>query len=136
MRKLILITFLLMTLVLADSASADDFAYRVAAKCTGEASFAIEGCAWTVVNRLDAGWSKSKVLNAYYARSIPPTQESIDLVRPILDGTTDKENPDFYYMLSFQDVHNLGIEHIEPLEIIVKDPNRYEIWFYDINLWR
>jgi hypothetical protein len=131
MKKNILIALAVICLLCLGSANSDSFVYSVAARCTGEASFAVEGCAWTVYNRLEAGWVKSKVLNAYYAKSIRPTQKSINLVRPILDGTTEKENPGYYFMFSLQDVRYLGIEDLEPIGKVINIPNRSEIWFYE-----
>ena len=41
------------------------FAGQVAAKCSGEAAFAVQECACTVKNRLEAGWSARGVLVHY-----------------------------------------------------------------------
>lgn len=85
-----------------------DFPTSVAARCTGEASFAVALCACTVKNRLDAGWSRSKVLSSYYARSIPPTAKAVETARAVLAGEQSCPK-DAYYLFSRTDIRYLGL---------------------------
>ena len=80
----------------------------VAAKCKGEFSAAIVPCACTVKNRIDAGWSSSKVLSAYYARSVPASDAEVDAVADVMSGAVECD-PNLYFMYSRQDTFTLGI---------------------------
>lgn len=85
----------------------------VAARCRGEASFAIPLCACTVRNRLDAGWTEGRVLEAYYAPSVPASKEQIESVAAILRGEVEC-NPKLYFMYGAGDVRALGLGRYEP----------------------
>lgn len=110
-------------------ASAQDFATAVAARCKGEASFAVTECACTVRNRLGAGWSVGNVLDAYYAADAQPTQQEVDMVASVLDigqGCGAE-----YFMWSLQDCQSLGIDDIAPLERVVLVDGVLEVWLYE-----
>jgi len=115
-------------------ADTNTFPERVAAKCTGEASFAVPECACTVKNRLDVGWSEAKVLDAYYAPSISPTTNAISITTSILNEETEC-NKDFYFMLSLQDTYYLGLHDIKPAGKVVRVKNVSEIWLYPRSAW-
>jgi hypothetical protein len=120
---------LAITLAVSRPAVAQDFATTVAARCKGEAPFAIAECACTVRNRLSAGWSEGKVLEAYYASDALPTQEEIDLVASVLDigqGCGAE-----YFMWSLQDCRRLGIDDIAPLRRVVLVDGVLEVWLYE-----
>lgn len=100
---------------------------RVAARCKGEASFAIAGCACTVVERLEAGWNPAKVLNAYYASDSKPTEEDISVVQSILSRRVDCIDG-MYYMFSESDTNYLRLDR-DKATTSVSDKGR-SIYFY------
>lgn len=104
----------------------NDFPYRVAARCKGEASYAIRDCACTVRNRLDAGWAEHRVLDAYFAMDVEPTRQEVDRVRAVLILGCKE---DYYFMYSREDVYNLGISHVVPLQRLFGETG--EVWFYE-----
>lgn len=85
------------------------FVERVADRCTGEASFAVEACACTVKNRIDVGWNPAKVLNAYYAPDIASSADSQATVAAILAGETDCPDT-YYYIWSSSDLRYIGLD--------------------------
>lgn len=87
----------------------------VANRCAGEFSepVAIAHCACTVQNRLQAGWSQWRVLDAYLAPDSVATPADVTTVAAVLDGST--ACGDEYFMLSKADTIMLGIDHIEPV---------------------
>lgn len=104
----------------------DDFAYDVAAKCKGEAAFALPECACTVVNRLARGWDESSVLMAYFAKPRIPTEAEVWMVNYVLENGCAA---DYYFMFSKEDVYHLGISHIVPRGIIFS-PNGGDLAIY------
>lgn len=100
---------------------------RVAARCKGEASFAVAGCACTVVERLEAGWNPAKVLNAYYAGDSRPTEEDVAVVQSVLSGRVDCIDG-MYYMFSASDTNYLHLDR-DKATVSVSDKGR-EIYFY------
>lgn len=107
--------------------SAASFNYQVAARCKGEASFALSACACTVRNRLQAGWSQNKVLHAYHAPDARPTAVEVELVGNVLDGAATCDAR-LYYMYGLGDVFRLGLQHTPPLLKIVH--GQKQVWFY------
>lgn len=91
------LTQIVVYLALTLSPMTDNFYYDVAARCKGEASFAIKECAATVRNRIEVGWNKNKVLDAYYAPDITPTEEEVHLVRDAFED--ENYLPTVYFML-------------------------------------
>lgn len=106
----------------------ETFPTRVAARCKGEASFAIRDCACTVYNRLEAGWSEHNVLDPYFAVDVTPTDKEVQRVRALLT-TGCKEA--YYFMYSKEDVYALGISHIHPLQRRFSADGTREVWFYE-----
>lgn len=86
----------------------DGFAQRVANRCRGEATFAIQACACTIKNRLAAGWSERRVLEHYYAPDSHATPTEVAQVAAVLDGRTVCP-VDFYFMFSETDRRYLGL---------------------------
>lgn len=107
---------------------------HVAAICKGEASFAIEACACSVRNRLDAGWRPELVMSAYYAPAVPVEAEEIELVRRVLAGETPC-NPDFYFMLEPASAIALGMTHLAPAGVVTAPDGRH-VFFYPRRAWR
>ena len=107
---------------------------HVAAVCKGEASFAIEACACSVRNRLDAGWRPDLVMTAYYAPAVPVAAEEIDLVSRVLAGATPC-NRDFYFMLEPASVLALGMSHLAPAGVVTA-PDGRRVSFYPRRAWR
>lgn len=100
----------------------------VAAKCAGEASFALRECSCTVVNRLHAGWSEYRVLDAYYAPSVAATPEQVAAVAEVMEGRAACD-PGLYFMWSREDVRWLGYEVYTPA-LVVTDGVGREVRFY------
>ena len=84
----------------------DSFVYSVAARCSGESSADVWECACTVRNRIASGWSVRKVLSAYYAPDVRPSDQAIDEARKGLHGL--ECSPDWYYLMSASDLRYLG----------------------------
>lgn len=103
-----------------------DFAYDVAAKCKGEADFAIPECACTVYNRLEAGWDVRYVLDAYYANPRVPYPAEVWMVTQVLGEGCDLP---LYYMFGKQDFWLPGIKWITPYCYLEKG-NR-GVYFYE-----
>lgn len=99
----------------------------IAAKCRGEASFAVSQCACTVRNRLDAGWSEYRVLDAYHAPSVQASPEQVQLVADVMSGAISCD-PGLYFMYGAGDVQALKLEQFEPA-LIVRSGDK-EVRFY------
>lgn len=106
--------FILSILLLANvqaqtpSWATESFIHSVAARCSGESSSAVYECACTVRNRVNAGWNPNKVLSAYYAPDVRPTEQAVqDAVRGLSGiGCHD----DWYFLMSHSDIKHLGWE--------------------------
>lgn len=131
----LLLTLLMLVTPSVVEAGTTTFPERVAARCTGEASFAVPECACSVKNRLDAGWAESKVLSAYYAPDVRPTQDAIEVTRKTLAGEIEC-NKDFYFMFSLQDTIYLGLNDIEPAGKVIRTEGVSEIWLYPRSAWK
>ena len=85
-----------------------------------------------VVNRLAAGWSEWRVLDAYYAPSVAATPEQVAAVADVLAGRVACD-PGLYFMYSEADVRWLGYEHYTPVRIVRAADGRkvlfYTRWF-------
>jgi hypothetical protein len=92
-----------------------DFAHAVAARCKGESAYAIGACTCTVRNRLLAGWSEARVLDAYFAADVPPTEAEVTLATQMLIGC----RTDLWFMFSTADRSTLGLETVTPVLTIV-----------------
>lgn len=103
------------------------FSQRVANRCRGEATFAIQACACTIKNRLAAGWSEQRVLEHYYAPDSRATPADIAQVAAVLDGRTICP-PDFYFMFSETDRRYLGLASARASGKITQDGKI--IWLY------
>ena len=84
----------------------DSFIHAVAARCSGESSADVWECACTVRNRIASGWSVRKVLSAYYAPDVRPSDQAVVEARKGLHGV--ECNPDWYYLMSASDLRYLG----------------------------
>jgi hypothetical protein len=71
----------------------------------------------TVKTRIEAGWRSDRVLDAYYAPSVPVEEKYVYLAYFILNGIDSFDCQGVYYMYSNQDINYLGIE---PDRIIIK----------------
>lgn len=103
----------------------------VANRCVSEASFAVAECACTVRNRIDAGWSRRKVLSAYYAADGVATPAQVEQVAAVLDGRASCD-PDLYFMYGAGDVMALGLERYTPALVVQnggKEVRFYRRWF-------
>lgn len=70
-----------------------------------------------VVNRLAAGWSEWRVLDAYYAPDAPATEEQVHRVAAVLDGR-EACSPDLYFMWSAADIAYLHYGDYEPALVV------------------
>lgn len=105
----------------------------IAARCKGEASFAVWECVCTVKERLENGWSPDRVLMHYYAPSVPVTPAEIKLAGAVLDGSLPC--PDgMYYMFSASDVMSLGLSPSDATVIVENSGRR--ILVYPIDTFR
>lgn len=86
------------------------FADQVAARCSGEASFAVQACACTVKNRIDAGWNPHRVLTHYHAPDVRPAPAAVEVTRATLAGELDCP-PAYYYLWSHTDIVQIGLRH-------------------------
>lgn len=82
------------------------FVQTVAARCSGESSRAVHACACTVRNRLLAGWSEHRVLDAYYAPDVRPTARAVAEAGRGLAGEGCSD--DWYFIISPSDAAYLG----------------------------
>lgn len=84
-----------------------DFIDRVARRCAGEGSHprAMQICACSVRHRLEVGWARDNVLDAYYARDVPYSREGLEMVIRGLSG--DCVGGEYFY-ISKHDVIVLG----------------------------
>lgn len=105
----------------------------IAARCKGEADFAIVECVCTVKERLENGWSMNRVLWHYYAPSITPTPDEIKLAGDVLDGSL--ACPDgMYYMFSSSDIMGLGLRPADATVVVASGNKR--IYIYPIDTFR
>lgn len=112
--------------------NASAFGLRVAAKCKGEARFAIAECATTVYNRLQYAWTEENVLDPYFATSIMPTRSEAWIVDSILVAP---QSPDerLFFMLSYSDLQNLCLDPNDAL--VTKTNGVLSVYFYDYPVW-
>lgn len=110
----------------SDVKAQDDFVFDVAAKCTGEAAFAVAECACTVFNRLDAGISPDVVLDAYFAEPVSPSPFALWATREVL---THGCTLPLWFMFSTSDTFVLGLNDTPPLLRVTK--GNLSIHFYD-----
>ena len=82
------------------------FVQAVAARCSGESSRAVHACACTVRNRLAAGWSERRVLEAYYAPDVRPTEQALAEAERGLSGEGCEDS--WYFIISPSDAVHLG----------------------------
>lgn len=112
-----IVAFLILLVILAwasldaQAQSDPDFPRAVAARCKGESAYAIGECACTVRNRLLAGWSQNRVLDAYFAEDVEPVPAEIWLAGYYLKDC----RPDLWFMFSGHDVAVLGLDYELPL---------------------
>jgi hypothetical protein len=99
----------------------------IAQRCAGEASFAVQECACTVRNRLDAGWSAHRVLEAYYAPDAHATPAQVATVAAVMAGD-EACSADLYFMYSWADVAYLGLGDYTPA--LVVESNGKVIFFF------
>jgi hypothetical protein len=105
MGKLLGVVYLVLVMVTNVQAEHHSFAYDVAARCKGEADFAIPECACTVYNRLQAGWSEALVLSAYYAPDKAPSRLEVWVVEGVLEQGC---NQPLYFMFGRGDLWVVG----------------------------
>lgn len=100
----------------------------VADQCVTEASFAVRECSCSVRNRLTAGWSERRVLDAYYAVPGHADAAQVAAVADVLAGRAAC-GPE-YFMYSEADVRWLGYEGYTPA-LVVRDGAGREVRFYE-----
>jgi hypothetical protein len=100
-------------------ARAADFTSDLAAKCKGEAAFAIGACACVGRNRLAAGQSEAEVLAAFYAAPIEATDAERWIVERVLTGYWPCE-PRLWFMFSLDDVWRLGLAKADALQVVAR----------------
>jgi hypothetical protein len=105
------------------------FTVRVAARCKGEASFAVGACACTVKNRLEAGWGEGRVLEHYYAPDGKVNGEDVALVGKVLSGELACPG-DYYFMFSTQDKRHLGLGEHGLAGVVWDGRGKRAVWFY------
>lgn len=107
----------------------DGFTVRVAARCKGEAGFAVGACACTVKNRLEAGWSQGRVLEHYYAPDGKVASEDVALVGAVLGGEMACPG-DYYFMFSSDDKRNLGLGEQGLAGVVWETGHKRAVWLY------
>jgi len=105
------------------------FPERVAARCAGEARFALAECACVVKNRLQGGFTESTVLRAFFAPDQPVTADEVLQVERVLNGYWPCD-PRLWYMLSVTDCRRLGLPEVDAV-LVVQGPGRWRVLFYD-----
>ena len=111
------------------TAAQTPFPERVAARCAGEARFALQECACVVKNRLLGGFTENTVLRPFFAPDQPVTAEEIAQVERVLNGYWPCD-PRVWYMFSVQDCRRLGLPEGEAVQV-VRGPGRWRVLFYD-----
>ena len=111
------------------AAAQTPFPERVAARCAGEARFALQECACVVKNRLLGGWTQTNVLKPFFAPDQPVTAAEVEQVERVLDGYWPCD-PRIWYMFSVQDCRRLGLPEVEAV-LVVQGPGRWRVLFYD-----
>ena len=85
------------------------FEWQVAAKMNGEGArmhpLAQQGLICSVKTRLEAGWRRSNVLSAYYARNVAPTSPEVDFAHTVLNTTYACQGE--YFAYSYWDIQYL-----------------------------
>jgi len=104
------------------------FPERVAARCAGEARFALQECACVVKNRL-GGATESTVLRAFFAPDQPVTADEVLQVERVLTGYWPCD-PRLWYMFSVTDCLRLGLPEVDAV-LVVQGPGRWRVLFYD-----
>ena len=100
---------------------------QVAARCKGEASFAIALCACVVKNRLAGGYSEANVLDAFYAADVTPTATEIWLADRVLVGYWPCD-PRLWYMFSSHDCWRLALDPGKALLVVTRES--WQVLFY------
>ena len=108
-------------------ANAAGFAEALAARCKGEAAFAIGACACVGRNRLAAGQSETDVLAAFYAAPRPPTAFEVRRVEAVLTGYWPCD-PRLFFMFSVDDVWRLGLDEADAIKEVRRGARR--VLFY------
>ena len=106
----------------------DAFAFAVAARCKGEAPWAVAPCACTVYNRLTSGgFTEENVLMAYYAANAMPDALDLKATEEVL---TNGCRPDLYFMFSPHDVAVVGLDYVFPSLIVREKGGHRSVRFY------
>lgn len=99
----------------------------IAARCKGEAVFAVKECVCTVNERIKNGWSLDRVLWHYYAPSIAATPEEIKLAGDVLNGSIPCPEG-MYYMFSASDIRGLGLSPSDATVVVADGEKRIYIY--------
>lgn len=105
----------------------------IAARCKGEANFAITQCVCTVKERIENGWSLDRVLWHYYAADVAPTAEEIAIADDVLSGRIKCEKG-MYYMFSSSDIKGLGLLPSKATLVVESDGRK--VYFYPISTFK
>jgi len=111
------------------TAAQTPFPERVAARCAGEARFALQECACVVKNRLLGGFTERTVLRPFFAPDLPVTADEVLQVERVLNGYWPCD-PRIWFMFSVQDCWRLGLPEVEAV-LVVQGPGRWRVLFYD-----
>jgi len=111
------------------AAAQTPFPERVAARCAGEARFALQECACVVRNRLAGGFTENTVLRPFFAPDQPVTADEVAQVERVLNGYWPCD-PRIWYMFSVSDCRRLGLPEAEAVQV-VNGPGRWRVLFYD-----
>lgn len=104
------------------------FAESVAARCKGEAAWALAPCVCTVKNRLAGGWDETHVLQAYFAQDVAPTAHEVQSAADILSGAAPC-NGALWFMFSEADRRRLGLE--ESAALLIAAHGAWRVLFYE-----
>jgi len=105
------------------------FPERVAARCAGEARFALQECACVVKNRLAGGFTENTVLRPFFAPDQPVTADEVLQVERVLNGYWPCD-PRGWYLFSVQDCRRLGLPESEAVQVVY-GPGRWRVLIYD-----
>ena len=93
------------------------FEMAVARRCTGEGAHpaAMQMCACSVRHRLQHGWTEARVLDAYYAPDVAPSEQGLAAVVVGLAGAC--EGREYFYM-SGSDARRLGFDMAQAVAVV------------------
>lgn len=93
------------------------FEMAVVRRCAGEGSHpaAMQMCACSVRHRLQAGWAQERVLDAYYAPDVAPSEQGLVAAQLGLRGACEGRE---YFYVSGYDADRLGFDVAEAVGVV------------------